>query len=208
MKTINKLAGIVALAALLPATAMAVSVPLVDNQVIIDNSPFFSVGAEDGLGSGNFALNHPGFIDIPYAIFDLGSTASVGSATLNWNFGSLFGGSGPASITLYVGNDADGLISITDRFMGSAANTATYSGGETVSIDVTSLLNASLLSGQYFAARFEADVAPGSLSGYYGGNFLAPSLEISPVPEPETYAMLIAGLGILGLSIRRRKQAV
>jgi len=32
--------------------------------------------------------------------------------------------------------------------------------------------------------------------------------EITPVPEPETYAMLLAGLGILGFSIRRRKQAV
>ncbi|WP_292993964.1 PEP-CTERM sorting domain-containing protein [Nitrosomonas sp.] len=32
--------------------------------------------------------------------------------------------------------------------------------------------------------------------------------DVSPVPEPETYAMLLAGLGVLGLSIRRRKQAM
>lgn len=30
---------------------------------------------------------------------------------------------------------------------------------------------------------------------------------ISPVPEPETYAMLLAGLGLLGFSARNRKQA-
>ncbi len=30
---------------------------------------------------------------------------------------------------------------------------------------------------------------------------------LSPVPEPEIYAMLLAGLGLLGLMIRRRKQA-
>ena len=206
MKPINKLISIVALSALLPTTVFAASVPLVDNQVIIDNAPFFSVGGEDGLGSGNYALNHPNFIDIPYAIFDLGSTTSVSSAVLNWNFGSLFGGSGSASITLYAGNDADGFISVGDRFMGSVANTSVYSGGEVFSIDVTPFVNSSLLSGQYFAARFEADIAPSALSGYYGGNFLTPSLEISPVPEPETYAMLLAGLGLLGFMVRRRKE--
>jgi hypothetical protein len=30
----------------------------------------------------------------------------------------------------------------------------------------------------------------------------------APVPEPETYAMVLAGLGLLGLSLRRRKNDV
>ena len=36
-------------------------------------------------------------------------------------------------------------------------------------------------------------------SGSYAGN-----IAIAPVPEPETYAMLLAGLGLLGFSARRR----
>lgn len=32
------------------------------------------------------------------------------------------------------------------------------------------------------------------------------TLTISPVPEPETYAMLLAGLGLVGFSVRRRQQ--
>jgi hypothetical protein len=38
-----------------------------------------------------------------------------------------------------------------------------------------------------------------NLSASYAGN-----ISISPVPEPETYAMLLAGLGLIGFSARRR----
>ena len=40
-------------------------------------------------------------------------------------------------------------------------------------------------------------------SGSYAGNF-----HISPIPEPETYAMLLAGLGLLGFMARRRKESI
>jgi hypothetical protein len=39
--------------------------------------------------------------------------------------------------------------------------------------------------------------------GSYGGN-----LVVSPIPEPEIYAMMVAGLGLLGFVARRRKQGV
>ena len=37
-------------------------------------------------------------------------------------------------------------------------------------------------------------------SASYGGNIVA-----TPVPEPETYAMLLAGLGVVALLVRRRR---
>lgn len=40
----------------------------------------------------------------------------------------------------------------------------------------------------------------GMQPGYYGGNLL-----VAPVPEPETYAMLAAGLGLIGLASRRKQ---
>lgn len=42
-----------------------------------------------------------------------------------------------------------------------------------------------------------------STGGAYGGNF---TVAMAPVPEPETYGMMIAGLGILAMLARRRKQ--
>ena len=40
----------------------------------------------------------------------------------------------------------------------------------------------------------------GAQPGYFGGNLL-----VAPVPEPETYAMLAAGLGLIGLASRRKQ---
>jgi hypothetical protein len=41
--------------------------------------------------------------------------------------------------------------------------------------------------------------------GSYGGNLNV--LMAAPVPEPETYAMLLGGLALMGVVARRRKQA-
>lgn len=42
-------------------------------------------------------------------------------------------------------------------------------------------------------------VTSGTLGGLYSG-----SISVTPVPEPEAYAMLLAGLGLMGAVVRRR----
>ncbi|MHA4870603.1 FxDxF family PEP-CTERM protein [Duganella sp. PWIR1] len=37
--------------------------------------------------------------------------------------------------------------------------------------------------------------------------YVVDNLNVTAVPEPETYAMMLAGLGLVGLAARRRKQA-
>ena len=45
-----------------------------------------------------------------------------------------------------------------------------------------------------------------SIGSYAGNLALTPGLPVTSMPEPETYAMLLAGLGLMGFVVRRRKQ--
>lgn len=46
--------------------------------------------------------------------------------------------------------------------------------------------------------------ADGSSGGFYAGGFIA---ETAPVPEPETYALMLAGLGMVIFMAARRRQS-
>jgi len=54
-----------------------------------------------------------------------------------------------------------------------------------------------ITGGAYLAV---GGVVDGSLGGIYTGSISA----VSPIPEPESFAMLLAGLGLMGAVIRRR----
>ena len=56
----------------------------------------------------------------------------------------------------------------------------------------------SLLAGDYYYQ------VTGAVMGNKGGGYQLFS-EVTPVPEPETYAMLLVGLGLVGFMVRRRK---
>jgi len=45
-------------------------------------------------------------------------------------------------------------------------------------------------------------------SSVAGTNFIAAQFTVTSVPEPETFAMLIAGLGLIGSVVRRRNQKI
>ncbi|HEV7815432.1 MAG TPA: FxDxF family PEP-CTERM protein, partial [Janthinobacterium sp.] len=84
------------------------------------------------------------------------------------------------------------------------ATLATYQGVDGTAsgskMDLWSLSAYGLSSGTYTLTVTGTVV--GTQGGSYGGDIV-----VAAVPEPETYAMLMAGLGLVGCVARRRKQA-
>ena len=59
-------------------------------------------------------------------------------------------------------------------------------------------------AGTYVGGEYEVESADGS---YYYGEFTPSTFTISSVPEPANVALLLAGVGLVGLRARRRQQA-
>jgi hypothetical protein len=62
-------------------------------------------------------------------------------------------------------------------------------------------LSAILSTGSYYIEV--AGTVTGAKGGSFGGNL---DVTVTAVPEPETYAMLFAGLGLMGFMVRRNKK--
>lgn len=87
-----------------------------------------------------------------------------------------------------------------------------WSGGQLIAAATTSFVNggaqALIQSLSIAAGSYDLRVlgtTTGSAGGSYFGNM---NVVVNPVPEPETYAMLMAGLGLLGFMARRRNGAM
>jgi hypothetical protein len=93
----------------------------------------------------------------------------------------------------------------TAGFGGSSAR-AGWSNGATTSYELAgSAVNGSFLNGGGHALR--SNSLSSNVLGQY--NFQVRNGAVTPaVPEPETYAMLLAGIGMIGAIVRRRRQRV
>jgi uncharacterized protein (TIGR03118 family) len=150
---------------------------------------------DDVAGAGN------GLVDV----FDLNGNlisriATNGSLDSPWGLAIAPGSFGQFSGDLLVGNFGNGTISVFDL-----AHNNTFVGllpganGNPVTID------------GLWGLRTGNDGSGGSINKVYftaGPNGEQDGLfgVIESVPEPETYAMMLAGLGLLGFVARRRKQ--
>ena len=137
-----------------------------------------------------------------YFAFDLHGISGTTSAVLNLyqpavgeNGGADGGFLSQSSALLYTLFDVSGNP-LTDSGLGIFGDLA--SGVSYGSIAVDSSSNGSIVSIALNAVAVSA--INGTDTFFIGGT-------ISPVPEPATYGMLLAGLGLLGFMARRRKES-
>lgn len=108
--------------------------------------------------------------------FSIGDPGSLSGNAVAINFGSY---------------DIQGLtVTLQDSSFAVIGSDASPSDGFTF---------AGLAAGSY--ALNVLGYATGADGGFYAGGFIA---DTAPIPEPETYALMLAGLGIVGFVLRRR----
>jgi hypothetical protein len=146
---------------------------------------------------------------LPQPLVLLDGTTDYGASFAAGNMGNTFADKFTFS-TIGV-NFVDSLVSsisrtatvgldITGFALYDSANTLVSNGTMlgSGSIDLWSLSANNLAQGNYYVQ------VSGSLVSATSGSFGA-NLNVTPVPEPETYGMMLAGLGVLGFLARRRK---
>lgn len=97
----------------------------------------------------------------------------------------------------------------------AVVNWQTWSGGSMVSsgtIGGGPLLQMGTILGFYDPAGFDTLLVDATIPNYPGPYLQAIALDnlnvqLAPVPEPETYALMLTGLGFVGAMARRSKQA-
>lgn len=144
------------------------------------NQPLNAINANVSVGS---------FTD--YWTFDLGATSGiVGNVNNNvFNFLGMF----------VIQNVNDLTVDLYSTALGATTgNPLTYAAvaGDS-NPSPTALTFSSLAAGSY--ALKVSGIGSGVVGGHYSG-----SLTVTPVPEPETWAMLLVGTILLGLQLRRK----
>lgn len=102
-----------------------------------------------------------------------------------------------------ISRTADTGLAITGLSLYNAAGTVVAQGKSLQSgtVDVWTISGDNLTAGNYYLQ------VSGNLVGNTAAAFGGAISMAAPVPEPETYGMMLAGLGVLGFLARRRKAA-
>ena len=112
------------------------------------------------------------------------------------------GSNSQAAIATFI--KSSGLFGLTGTTsLTNAASNDSFGGGSITSATPFDYLAVHIGRGEILF-HWSTKITSFNLTGESLSNFRAYA---APIPEPETYAMMIAGLGLVGFMARRRKQA-
>ncbi len=163
-----------------------------------------------GGGAGSFRVINSGVFGDGVSVSPDGTTAYVASSSINAydiTTGAFIKSYSPG---FGFGVDGTGVITSHDALNGKII--ANMNSGDVVLIDPVSGNSTLIATGGTRGDYTSPDVSNGTLflaaaDGVYRLSCGADcGIGVPPVPEPETYAMLLAGLGLIGFSIHRKKQ--
>ena len=188
------IAGIVLATATLGSSAVMAQTT---TPVMVGNTPqVLDLTTGSGFFGDTFGVNNNG------AMFSDRFTFSVNSTT-GMDFDAIISS---ISHTADTGLDVTGLsLYRAAGGDGSGTGTLVTSGTSLQSgnIDVWTLSTDNLTMGNYYVL-VSGNIVSDASASFGGAVMMSPT---APVPEPETYGMMLAGLGVLGFLARRRKQA-
>ncbi|MDP1928796.1 MAG: FxDxF family PEP-CTERM protein [Thiobacillus sp.] len=146
-----------------------------------------------------------GAFGAPTTYADAFSVATAGTINHSLTFGittPLYAGSGVSDIPLSV---SFGSFTLTVTNINNLS-AAIYDGSNNLYATFTSAGNPDYLTlpaTSYFGVDNYTLKIGGTATGTYGGLYSIAAVTV-PVPEPETWAMLLVGLGLVGLRLRQK----
>lgn len=152
-----------------------------------------------------------GFIDTVAGTFSLASNDTFFGVNWSTSGGTLFG---PGTYTVSTVDPAPAVSGGTYTFTvgaGQLGGQVDFAWGGTTGIDVVMVWNVATVGGitTYTSTDWDSNGTPGA--GMIDGPFQNFSANFNmqhaaaPVPEASTYGMMLAGLGLVGFAVRRRK---
>lgn len=179
-----------------------------DFNPVADRTPNASLRVVSSTGD-NYAIN------VVTGAVTVATSLSAGFSGVAYTNSDPSSSTGPTSTGLYYVNSADNSLSFT----GTGFNNPTLTNIGALGVDILNANGFEILSNGAALAAFNYDdgllktglftinLATGAATetGLFIGTING--LTVAAVPEPEAYALMLAGLGLVGFAARRRKSA-